>query len=383
MIEITRHQARQFLLLRHGLMGEPRFIGKQGVLDFIRQAGCIQFDPINVCGMNAELVLQARVKDFTKSMLTELLYQDRKLVDYFDKNLSIFPLEDWPYFSATRADYKIHTRALKTIEPTFDGIRRTLAENGPLSSAELELKDKVDWYWSQTNTARAALETLYFQGELIVHHKQGTRKFYGLAQDYLPAEILAQPDPFPTPAARYRWHVLRRIGAVGLLWNKASDAWLGINGLKAAERNEAFQSLTESGEIFEIGIQDAKEHFFLKQTDLPLLETVLNGVDPQPHTALIAPLDNLLWDRKLIRFFFDFDYRWEVYSVPAQRKYGYYVLPILQGERFIGRCEPSWDKKQHTLDMQRIWLEADNVDDQALQACFERFARFHESTLLH
>jgi uncharacterized protein YcaQ len=89
MIKLTNTQARQFLLLNHGLLGEYIFTGKQGALEFVRQAGCIQFDPIDVCGRNADLVLQSRVKGYKKTMLDELLYKDRILVDYPDKNLAI------------------------------------------------------------------------------------------------------------------------------------------------------------------------------------------------------------------------------------------------------------------------------------------------------
>ena len=89
MIKLTNRQARQFLLLKHGLLGEHKFTGKQGALDFIRQAGCIQFDPVDMCGKNAELTLQSRVKKFKKEMLYDLLYKDRALFDYPDKQLSI------------------------------------------------------------------------------------------------------------------------------------------------------------------------------------------------------------------------------------------------------------------------------------------------------
>ena len=102
MIHFTNQQARQFLLLKHGLLDEYRFSGKEGVLSFVRQAGCIQFDPVDAGGKNAELTLQSRVKGFTKQMLYELLYQDRELVDYPDKNLSIILTGDWPYFARYR-----------------------------------------------------------------------------------------------------------------------------------------------------------------------------------------------------------------------------------------------------------------------------------------
>ena len=87
---MTRQQARQFILSKQGLIGQYRFIGKDGAYDYVRQAGCIQFDPVDVCGKNAELTLQSRVKNFKKSMLYDLLYKDIKLVDYADKELSIW-----------------------------------------------------------------------------------------------------------------------------------------------------------------------------------------------------------------------------------------------------------------------------------------------------
>ncbi len=97
MRNITKQQARQFILARQGLIGDYRFIGKEGALGFVKQAGCIQYDPVDACGKNAELTLQSRVKGFKKEMLHELLYKDRQLIDYADKELSIWQVEDWPY----------------------------------------------------------------------------------------------------------------------------------------------------------------------------------------------------------------------------------------------------------------------------------------------
>ena len=102
MMTITKQQAAQFILAKQGLTGAYKFTGKEGAYDYVRQAGCIQFDPVDVCGKNAELTLQSRVKGFRKSMLRELLYEDRKLIDYVDKELSIWPVEDWPYFASFR-----------------------------------------------------------------------------------------------------------------------------------------------------------------------------------------------------------------------------------------------------------------------------------------
>ena len=116
MITITKEQARQFILAKQGLIGAYRFIGKDGACEYVRQAGCIQFDPVDVCGKNAELTLCSRVKGFKKQMLRDLLYKDRLLVDYADKELSIWPTEDWPYFSS----YRERSRSLGA---TFEGLK--------------------------------------------------------------------------------------------------------------------------------------------------------------------------------------------------------------------------------------------------------------------
>ena len=99
---VTIQTARRYLLIKHGLFGDYRFRGKQGAYEYVRQASCLQFDPVDVIGRNAELTLQSRVRGFRKKHLNELLYKDRKLFDYPDKEISIIPMEDWPYFQRYR-----------------------------------------------------------------------------------------------------------------------------------------------------------------------------------------------------------------------------------------------------------------------------------------
>ena len=95
-LTLTNQQARRFILARQGLWPPYELEGKSGVLSYIRRVGCIQFDPLNIVGRNPELVLQARVSDFRPAMLEELLYEDWKLLDGWDKNMSIYCVEDWP-----------------------------------------------------------------------------------------------------------------------------------------------------------------------------------------------------------------------------------------------------------------------------------------------
>ena len=229
MITLTNRQARQFILLKQGLLGEHKFTGKQGVLDFVRQAGCVQFDPVDVCGRSADIMLNSRVKDYTKEMLDELLYKDRLLIDYFDKNLSIFTVEDFPVFlfKRTSGGYAeaYDSRGGDAVKRIIPLIRQLIEERGHISAAEVDIDEAIEWHWgTMSSLPRAALESMYLRGELIIHHKTGTNKSYALMEDYIPEDILNAGLPFDTEEERLAWHIKRRIGAVGLLWNRASDA---------------------------------------------------------------------------------------------------------------------------------------------------------------
>lgn len=384
MITLTNRQARQFMLLKHGLLEEHKFIGRQGVLDFIRQAGCIQFDPVDVCGRSADIVLHSRVKGYSKEMLDKLLYSDRCLVDHFDKNLSIFAIEDLPafFYQKFAGGYAeaYDGRGGDAVKQVIPLIRQLIKEQGHISAAEVGIDETIEWYWNvMTSLPRAALESMYFSGELIIHHKTGTNKSYAFMKDHIPADVLNAAPPFNTEEERLAWHVKRRIGAVGMLWNKASDAWLGLN-IKAAERTAAFGKLLDDSMIFEVTVDGVKELLYVKDDDRAILETVLQGKGFLPRIEFLAPLDSLMWDRKLIKSLFGFEYKWEIYTPAVKRKYGAYVLPILYGEQFVGRIEAICDRKTKTLIVKNIWYENDIKQTKKLQTnvdrCIKRFAKF-------
>ena len=387
MINLTKRQARQFILLKHGLIGEHKFIGKQGVLDFICQAGCIQFDPVDVCGKNAEITLQSRVKGFKKAMLHELLYEDRALFDYPDKQLSIIPTEYWPYFERFRNAARMKLKQHPEIEEHIENVREYIEKNGAVSSDDFKLEGSTSW-WSAINwssggkLSRSVLEQMYSSGDLIVHHKKGMRRYYDLAGRHIPADILNAGDPLTDDFEYLKWRVLRRIGAIGLLWNRTSDVWINIWDLTPDVRNKIFDVLMEENEISEATVEGFKNKFYFQTSDMPLMREVLENPDLKPRCEFIAPLDPFMWDRKLIKAIFDFEYGWEIYTPAHKRKYGAYVLPLLYGETFIGRVEAVCDRKNRTMIVKNIWYE-DGVKqtkklEKAIDACIKKFAAFND-----
>jgi len=366
MLTVTLNQARQFILLKQGLLGDYRFIRKDGAYQYVRQAGCIQFDPVDVCGKNAELTLQSRVKGFRKKMLQDLLYRDRLLVDYSDKELSIWPSEDWPFFSGYRERSAAHGRQFPGIPELETEAVDYIRKHGPVSSDTLPIEGTIFWHssmhWSghwekESLAARSVLEQLYTDGTLLIHHKSGSRKYYDLAEKYLPAALLNAPNPFPDEASLTDWRIRRRVGAVGLLWNRNSPAWLGIS-MTTEQRNAAFTRLEKSGSIVPLQVEGIRFPLYLLSEDLPLLESVIDGqADTKARLEFLAPLDPMLWDRKLIEAVWGYQYSWEIYTPAVKRKYGYYVLPIVYGDRFVGRIEPKADRKTNTFTVQNVWLE--------------------------
>lgn len=380
-LSITKPQARRFLLAYHGLAGKRVFDGRQGIYNYIRRVGCIQFDPLNIVGHNHELVLQSRISGFKPNMLQELLYKERKLIDGWDKNMSIYCTEDWPYFKRLRdtAMQRLGTGESPIFE-VLPKIRKEVEERGPVSSNDLDYSETVNWSWAPTRMSRAALESMYFWGELIIHHKAYTRRIYDYTYRHISEELLLATDPNLTENQYFAWYVLRRLGGIGILWNKAGDAWLGISGLKSKERSDAFAQLMEDNKLVQVLVEGIRQPLFIKSEYKPLLDKTLANEPLAKHAAILAPLDNLLWDRKLIKELFDFDYKWEVYKPASERSYGYYVLPVLYGDNFIARFEPGWDKKTKTMIIKNWWWEPGVKQgkklEEELSKCFTKFAEY-------
>ncbi len=390
MISMTREQARRFILSKQGLLGKYRFAGKEGAYRYVRQAGCIQYDPVDVCGKNAELTLQSRVRGFSRKMLADLLYKDRLLVDYTDKELSIWPREDWPYFSAYRERSKAHGKGFPGIPELEEQAVAYIRAHGPVSSDTLPVQGKIFWHssmhwsgnWHGTSpAARSVLEQLYTDGVLLIHHKSGSRKFYDLADRYFSRDLLEAENPCPDETAFRKWRIKRRIGAAGLLWNRRSDAFLGIE-MTADEREAVFEQLEADGAIRKTMVDGIRFPLYFLAEDLPLADAVLNdAVDRKLRLEFLAPLDPMLWDRKLVEAIWDYQYSWEIYTPAEKRKFGYYVLPMLYGEKLAGRIEAAADRKAETLVVKNIWYEAGIRQTKKLEAAVDaavgRLAKFN------
>jgi uncharacterized protein YcaQ len=211
-----------------------------------------------------------------------------------------------------------------------------------------------------------------------------TRKVYDFSHRYISKELLSAPDPNETEEQYHDWYVLRRIGAVGLLWGKAGDAWrgswTGVHGLKSTELKASLARLIKKDLIVEIEVENINYPLYMRAGDKHNLKTALKVANIVPRAAILAPLDNLLWDRNLVKEVFDFEYRWEVYKPVAERRYGYYVLPVLYGDRFVARFEPGKESVGKTIVIKNWWWENEITPSeemqQSLHQCFRNFLNY-------
>ena len=364
--------ARRFLVLRH-LLAPARSLpeAEESVLAVVDRLGSLQFDPLEVAGRNHDLVLHARVAGYRRPWTDHLLYDRRLLFEAYNKGLSILPTRELPWHRLTwdrarRAhEGEIFSDHSDHVAELLDRIRR----DGPISMADLDRSEAIDWYWGPTLKSRAVLEALAEAGILGIARREGNRRYYDLAERLFPAGLLEEHVPereqiLHRLLSRYRAHGL--LGATG-----QAEIFLGLRPVAALEdgaphprRGPLLAELVERGELLPVAIEGIRGVHHVVTDELPLLaqaeREVAEGSPPggaPPSITFLAPLDPLAWDRNLLRSLFGFDYIWEVYVPAAKRRWGYYVLPLLFGDRFVGRIEPRFDRTARAVRILGLWWE--------------------------
>jgi len=252
-----------------------------------------------------------------------------------------------------------------------------IRQRGPLASIDFAHDERIEWSWGQNSRlVRATLEVLYSQGILGIHHRVHSRRYFDLIERLLPGDLLEATDINQSEQAYHDWHVYRRVGSMGIADPGAGDYWLGMLGVKSPQRLAAIERLLDKGQLAALEIKDLPgKKFYIQSRDLAHLSEINGYPERFWMAAFIAPLDNLIWNRNLIKLLFDFDYTWEVYKPANKRDYGYYVLPVLYGDRFVARFEPSFDKRNRALIIKNWWWEPGAQLDDAMEAAIIKTMR--------
>lgn len=356
------------MLLHHKLLPPRQLSGQKGIQEVFCLLRSIQFDPLKPCGNNVDLVLQSRIKDIHPGDYYKWLYIDHKGVEVLDKEMCIMPIEDMGENRRKSSEYgrkriekflKEHKENAKTM---LDHIR----ERGETSSSDIEDERKIgDWWGGSTRLARVTLEMLWLTGKLAISNRKNGRKYYDLPERVYGNSFIwnskIENQSCPTST-----QIMRRIASIGLLSKSGGGSgWLGLS-----KSGSTIIELINGNHLTEIKIEGLKKSYIIPTYNLALLEKAKRLEDVSPEISFIAPLDNLIWDRHIIEDIFGFHYRWEVYTPQMQRKFGYYALPILFGDQFIGRIEPR--KIGDTLEIRGLWLEQGVYKTPELKRAFQK-----------
>ena len=361
-LQISAAHARRFLVSRH-LLAPPRSLPAEpaSVLAAVERLGSLQFDPLEVPGArNHDLVLHARVAGYQRQWCEDWLYgPDRRLIELYNKSLNMVPMHELPHYRVTwhRNLADIDNGILTDQAPVAKAILKRLQTDGPLSTAAFsEHGHAVDWWWAPTRASRAVMEALFVTGRIGIARREGNRRYYDLIERLVPAELLKLKESEEDGMTR---RLLSRFRATG---HDDAGRHAGRGDVQRRLDHRAGRPHRAAGGRRRARCAVEVEGLKRLQYIIAAEETILDATTdpdslPAPAVSFLAPLDPLVWDRSMLRTLWDFDYLWEVYVPEAKRKWGYYVLPMLFGDRFVGRIEPRLDRKTKTLRILGIWFQ--------------------------
>lgn len=346
---LTRTQARRFMLRATGLNGAFADVGSA-----LQHLGFVQIDPINVCGRMHDHILRHRVRGYSEHDLMRHVHRQglREAFEHHlpdSNNLAALPLDAWPHLQNAM---RVRERSDSTWSGKLTGpeqklakrILSQMAEQGPLSSQDIDSARKAKSHaWDSTTVAKSTLQKLFFHGRVLIAHRDGQRRYYDLPEKVLPATVLNAT--VPTNAETKRWLALLKLRQRRLATLKAAE-------LRAI-----------ADEVMPVTLEGLKSPLYLLRKDLPHLEDTA-----QTHKApkLIAPLDPVIYDRRLTETVWDFDYRWEVYVPPHKRVRGYYALPLLHRDQFIGHADLKANRESSKLELISKHPARSNAADTAM-----------------
>lgn len=370
-LQWTKQQARDYLVNYHFINAKAA----RNIHEVFDRLQLIQMDPLDVVGYNPELVLQSRIPSFQRSDLYHALYQERFLIDAWDKQMSVYKTDDFPKLAPIR-EYRAGLQlaalrkyagieALEHVDVVLDIIRA----EGPVFSRDIKIGEAKHFYWGPMKPSTATLDYLFHKGVIGVHSRQNTQKKYDLIERLIPGHV--EVDSFSSEDEFIDWFLLRRIRSAGLVWNKGNIVFLNRHIKTKRVRTKHLTRLIDQGLVTPIEVDGITETLYVPTDALAI------DVSVRDRISFIAPLDNMIWERDLILQLFDFDYKWEVYVPAKKRLFGYYVLPILRGSTFIGRIEFEKQRKNKPLKIKQVWWEDGVTFDDTLERLMdEALARF-------
>ncbi|MGI8844908.1 MAG: DNA glycosylase AlkZ-like family protein [Thermoleophilaceae bacterium] len=348
---IPLEHARRLALHAQGLALPPS--AGTTVSDVVARIGCLQLDPVGIVARSPLLVLRARMRGGTHDgharALHQTTYVERRLFDYWCHEASLCHVDDLPLHRwamrthlARLSPARTHrTEWLESNVEFAEHVEADLRARGPVRARELEDRSAAAWEWghwtdevSSRQTIARLLDLLWMQGRIGVGDRRGTERLWQDMERCVAAGALAAVDSEPLGQETVvRAAVLRAVGMLGVA--RATHITAHFTRRRYPGLQAALAQLEASGHLQRVGVAGLRGEWWARPADLE----AASGLEPGRRTLALSPFDNVLCDRGRTAELFGFDHRLEIYVPPAKRRWGYYVLPVLHGERFVARAD--------------------------------------------
>lgn len=373
---LSRAQARRSALRAQLLSGWVPPAGADGALAAIGALGYVQIDTINVVERAHHLTLFSRCPDYSAAHLHRLQSGDRAVFEYWAHAMCYLPMADYRFYRPHMESFPRRSDWYRQITRKHGRLAaKVLArvrDEGPLGASDFEdTRGKKRGAWWDWKPAKAALEMLYYRGDLMIRERRGFERVYDLTERVLPPRLdLRRPEQ----QEREAFFARRALAALGPATQRDIDRYITIGGKLAA----AVTRLVEAGGAREVRVEGSDKPHYLLAPDL-------GGIDApaaqQDEVLLLSPFDNSIILRDRTKRLFGFDYTLECYLPAAKRKYGYFCLPVLWREGLVGRIDLKADRQRRALLVQALHFERGFKPDAeflaALAAALGRWRAFH------
>lgn len=392
MLTIDIQTARRFILGKQGLWPGRRWRGVSGTERAMREIEFLQLDPLQIIARSQDITLNSRVLDYSPGLWEKVTYQKRRFFDWGGW-LAVRPMDELPYWRAVMrrerdGDYG-DPRTRQVAREHADAIvemRTILRERGTVSNRDFDMASRIRTQsYRGRKDSSLALHYLWYTGEVMTHHRERFERVYALTEQVAPAELINESSDAETD----RFLVKKEIAFGGLTRiTRTGDSFGRGEPDRAAKK--MLETLIADGEIIEVQVEGWKAMQYALAGDAKTLRDLSAGRVPKAWKPLeistteeavfLAPLDHVS-ARGRARVLFGFDYVWEVYKPEHQRKFGYYTLPVLWGDRLVARFDSKLDRSTNTFIILGLWLEdkaigKDEAFAEALARGFARFVKF-------
>ena len=390
-LQLSKTEAARIVLKSQLLDGEAKFAkGKNGFAEIIKRLGYVQIDTISVISRAHHHILWSRKNDYKEKFLHDLQAKDKLIFEYWTHAMSFIPMQDYRYALPRMENFnKPKSKWLKyrynQSKKYFSPILKRIKNEGPLSSSDFEndagRKGGTWWDWKP---AKTALEYLFWKGDLMVSERKNFQKYYDITERVLPENIDTR---IPTKKELSYYFVKRALSSFGIASEREILKFMQpgkatVSDLQIADKNsitKALDELVESGKVIQLTIED--DHKLKNYAFSETINTASSRKKFSSNIHLLSPFDNLIIQRERTKRLFDFDYSIECYVPAPKRKFGYFVIPILWGDKFVGRFDPKAERSTNTLIINNIVFEDMQIEYEdlfpKLSSALWKFALFN------